>query len=402
MKVTKSLDLSVLRPRTANAWPGRALAPVLLLTSCLLCGGAEPDRAAPAPAQNPVLPGQHATPTAPDTIPHSPLIQQIRWAPTNTIRRAARGSDNWPLTWADDDALYGAYGDGNGFEPFESTKLSLGFVRIDGSPQDFRGQNLRALSLRTVGDGAKGRKASGLLCAGGVIYLWTRNVNNSRLTWSPDHGATWACAAWPFTNSFGCPTFLNFGKNNAGARDEFAYIYSPDGDSAYRTADQIVLARAPVVHLSDRQAYEFFAGVDSANRPRWTLDLAERRGVLAQPGRCYRSSVTWNRVLRRYLLVQTVPSPDSRDRTGTIDTRFTGGLAVYDAPEPWGPWTTVYFTERWDVGPGDTASFPAKWISEDGLTLHLVFSGDDSFSVRQATLVLAPKGSGPTGATQSP
>jgi hypothetical protein len=96
--------------------------------------------------------------------------------------------------------------------------------------------------------------------------------------------------------------------------------------------------------------------------------------------------------------VQTVPGPDSRDRTGTIDTRFTGGLAVYDAPEPWGPWTTAYFTERWDVGPGDTASFPAKWISENGLTLHLVFSGDDSFSVRQATLVLAPKGSGPTTA----
>ena len=38
------------------------------------------------------------------------------------------------------------------------------------------------------------------------------------------------------------------------------------------------------------------------------------------------------------------------------DTRFEGGFGIYDAPEPWGPWTTVFFTEKWDVGPGETAN----------------------------------------------
>jgi hypothetical protein len=80
---------------------------------------------------------------------------------------------------------------------------------------------------------------------------------------------------------------------------------------------------------------------------------------------------------------------NSRDPAGKIDTRFKGGLAIYDAPEPWGPWSTAFFTNEWDVGPGDSASFPSKWISSDGKTLHLVFSGEDSFSVRQATLILA-------------
>ena len=70
------------------------------------------------------------------------------------------------------------------------------------------------------------------------------------------------------------------------------------------------------------------------------------------------------------------------NRTGN----FAGGLAVFDAPEPWGPWTTVYYTNRWDVGPGESASFPSKWISADGRTLHLIFSGEDCFSVRRATL----------------
>src|SRR4030095_8365293 len=94
-------------------------------------------------------------------------------------------------------------------------------------------------------------------------------------------------------------------------------------------------------------------------------------------GNCYRSHITYNAGLKRYLWCQTGRG---------ADTRFAGGFAIYDAPEPWGPWTTVFRTDAWDVGPGESASFPAKWMSADGRTVHLVFSGDDSFSVRAATL----------------
>jgi hypothetical protein len=89
--------------------------------------------------------------------------------------------------------------------------------------------------------------------------------------------------------------------------------------------------------------------------------------------------------LRRYLWVQIIPGTEGKK----ADTRFEGGFAVYDAPEPWGPWTTVYFTEKWDVGPGETASFPTKWMSGDGKTLYLVFSGDDDFAIRKASLTVA-------------
>jgi hypothetical protein len=62
------------------------------------------------------------------------------------------------------------------------------------------------------------------------------------------------------------------------------------------------------------------------------------------------------------------------------------GFGIFDAPEPWGPWTTVSSVPRWDVEPGESASFPTKWMSTDGLTVHLVFSGGDSFNVRRAVL----------------
>lgn len=101
------------------------------------------------------------------------------------------------------------------------------------------------------------------------------------------------------------------------------------------------------------------------------------------------------RVLKRHLCWQQIPQPAGAKDRG--DTRFTGGFAVYDAPEPWGPWTTAFFTEQWDVGPGEHGDFPAKWMSKDGRTLHLVFSGDDCFSIRQATITLNPnRGSNPS------
>ena len=70
------------------------------------------------------------------------------------------------------------------------------------------------------------------------------------------------------------------------------------------------------------------------------------------------------------------------------DARFSGGFGIFDAPEPWGPWTTVFYTEAWDVGPGESSSLPTKWMSADGQTVYLVFSGDDNFSVRKGTLRL--------------
>jgi len=144
----------------------------------------------------------------------------------------------------------------------------------------------------------------------------------------------------------------------------------------------------PAARLGDRASYEFFAGVDENRRVKWSGDIGQREGVCAYPGHVYRVRVTYNPALNAIYLVEPVPTPVSRDRAGKLDTRFAGGLAVFDAPEPWGPWTNVFFTDQWDVGPGDSASFPSKWLSEDGRTLNLVFSSGDSFSVRRAALSL--------------
>lgn len=320
-----------------------------------------------------------AVPHAVAPYPPSRRIVGIDWAPAATIVRQASGSDNWPLTWADDDSLYTAYGDGWGFEPKVPKKLSLGLAKIVGGPEGFNGINIRSPTGEQIGDGSKGKKASGMLMVDGRLYMWVRNAGNSQLAWSDDHAQTWTWSDWRFTSSFGCPTFLHFGRNYTGARDDYVYAYSFDSDSAYRPADGMVLARVPKRRVTDRAAYDFFGGLDPDGNPLWTKDIAQRQPVFRHPGRCYRSGISYNQPLKRYLWCQTIPGGD---------TRFEGGFAVYDAPEPWGPWTTVFCTEKWDVGPGESSSIPTKWISAHGKMIHLVFSGDDSFSVRRATLVV--------------
>jgi CubicO group peptidase (beta-lactamase class C family) len=320
-----------------------------------------------------------AAPVAP-----SPLITRIKWAPKEQIIRSASGSDNWPMTWADDGHLYTAYGDGWGFEPKVEKKLSLGLARVEGRPPDIRGINIRSEQAERTGQGAHGAKASGMLMVDGVLYMWARNTGNSQLAWSKDHGKTWTWADWKWTTSFGCPTFLNFGKNYAGARDCFVYVYSFDSETAYDAADRMVLARAAQDRVTERAAYEFFTRLDSEGNPRWTKNIDERGAVFSHPARCYRTGITYNAALKRYLWCHTYP-----ESTHSGGPRFQGGLGIYDAPEPWGPWTCVYHTNQWDVGPGETSSFPTKWMAEDGRTLHLVFSGDDHCSVRQAQLTVS-------------
>jgi hypothetical protein len=311
------------------------------------------------------------------THPPSPVIRGITWAPVSSIIRKAKGSDNWPMTWADDDALYTAYGDGNGFQPFVKEKLSMGLAKITGNPPDFEGVNLRSPTAEAKGDGKKGRKASGMLMVDGVLYQLVRNTANAQLGWSTDHSATWTWADWKFTTSFGCPSFINFGKNYAGARDSYVYIYSQDQDSAYERADRMVMARVPKDKIRDFASYEYFVTISTLLQPVWTRDIGQRGGVFTNPSRCYRSSLSYNAGLKRYLWCQT---------GGGSDTRFAGGFTIYDASEPWGPWTVAYHTDQWDTGPGEMMHLPPKWMSNDGRTVHLVFSGDDHFSVRQGTV----------------
>jgi hypothetical protein len=321
--------------------------------------------------------------------PPSPVIKETVWASTNTLIRKALDGDNWPVTWASDGALYTTWGVGTGFEPKVEKKLSCGFARVMGMPPDFAGENVRS-PAEQLGQGRDGLKGWGILGVEDVLYLWFGHADKkggqSRLAWSRDRARTWTFADWTFAE-FGLLGFVNYGRGYDGARDEFVYAYSHDGPQADTPADRFILLRAPKEQLAQRAAWEFFAGIEPSGLPAWSRDINQRRAVFENRDGCLRSAITYNAGLRRYLWWQQIPQPPGHPDRG--DTRFNGGFAIYDAPEPWGPWTTAYFAAKWDVGPGEHGDFPAKWMSENGRNAWLVFSGDDAFSVRQAQFTVA-------------
>jgi CubicO group peptidase (beta-lactamase class C family) len=308
--------------------------------------------------------------TAQAPYPPSPVIRTATFG--KEILRSAIDSDNWPLTWADDDAQYTSYGDGFGFDPPLEKKLGMGFARVLGGPENYRGVNLRSDAERT-GNGARSPKASGILMVDGVLYLWVRNVGNAQLLWSQDRGQTWH---WGFKleTSFGSPCFLNFGRNYAGARDGFVYAYSQDGPSAYGSDNALVLARVPKNRIRERAAWEFYERLDDGGHPVWTADITRRGEVFSYPANCNRVDVVYDAGIRRYLMA--------------LGYDHAGGWGLFDAPEPWGPWTTILH-RQWDVADTHGYRLPAKWISAGGLTMTLVFSGVkpfDAFCTRALTL----------------
>lgn len=295
-------------------------------------------------------------------VPYSETLAGAWFAPSSTVHCRAEGSDNWPITWGTDGRLFTAYGDGWGFEPFVEEKLSLGFATVLGLPPHFLGENLRAPTGEQKGDGRAGGKASGVLAVDGTLYMLVRNLANARLAWSEDGGRTWTWGS-RFEESFGSPTFLQFGRGYEGARDDYVYIYSQDGPSAYEPSDTVVLARVHRERIRERASWEFFAGRDETGAPRWSSAMAERRPLFEDPGGCLRSEVVYGAGLDRYLMA--------------LGADFEGGWGLYEAPEPWGPWSTVYRTSRWDVGDTHSYRLPTPWISDEGRTLHLVYSGID-------------------------
>jgi len=299
----------------------------------------------------------------------------------STHRKLAPGSDNWPITWADDGHQYTCWGDGGGFGGTNSKgRVSLGFARVEGDADNYKGVNVWG-GFGAPHSATFGGKSYGILSVDGVLYAWwgpgsgSTFCRETRVLKSTDHGKSWMKSDWRFTKQdelYG-GTLCNFGRDYADARDEYVYSYFPRGTKwAINKPGKVDLARVHKTRIIDRDAYEFFAGFDGQGTPKWTVDVAARRAVFEDPNGVRTASVSFNRGLGRYLLTTEHTQP------------ATGNLAIFDAPEPWGPWTTVAYYENWHNLKGTISFyFSSKWFSEDGKQFTMVFTDRDHWATVQ-------------------
>lgn len=333
------------------------------------------------------------------------VITEVVFDWSSHDRRAA-GSDNWPITWADDNHQYTSWGDGGGFGGTSSDgRVSLGVARIEGTAASYQGINVFG-GKNSENVATFPGKSYGILSVDGTLYMWVMVENQyfreSELYWSTNHGATWTNSGWKFANlnsAFSVPTFLNFGKDYQGARDNYVYLYAPGEkplSPRFNSADAIDLARVPKQQITDRDAHEFFAGLNGNGEPQWTTDISQRVPVFEDQGRVHWTiGVSYNPGLDRYLLFNnTRPNPSQSSSTPT-------DLEIYEAPEPWGPWTLIKSFPNWNSIAYTFSYYLApKWISADGRDFTLVFSGtgtNDSWNTVRGTFVTTgPDNSPPT------
>ena len=327
-----------------------------------------------------------AQPGAP--YPASQVITGISFDWTSHIRLAP-GSDNWAITWADDNHQYTSWGDGGGFGGTNSNgRVSLGVGRVEGMASVYTGFNVWGGFNRENPSQFPG-KSRGIISIAGTLYMWrcgdastTTAYDFQELYSSTDHGATWVFTGVRFDpasfpgadDGFFCPTFLQFGQDYAGARDGFVYMYAPEIQTAafnVHTPGQITLMRVPIAGLSNPAQYQFFTGLDLAQNPLWSTNASARQPVFQDvTNGVMFTSVSYNPGLGRYLLI-------------TNHSQFgNGNIGIYDAPEPWGPWTTVFFDPDFGTPNIEDSTFfwnfSNKWLSGSGLDFVLVFTGTNT------------------------
>ena len=309
----------------------------------------------------------------------------------STRRVMAEGSDMWPITWADDGNLYTCYGDGGGFGGTDTLgRGSFGVARVEGGREDYRGINVAG------GEGAPhpspfSGKGVGIIALGNTLYLWRAGDASSitefkfsELWRSDDLGANWRPTGVRFSKKdgdfagadegFHNPAFCQYGRGNTGARDDYVYLYAPDTIDAsswyVQVPGRISLFRVLRSRIESKADYEFFAGTGADGGPLWTKVPSQRKPAWSDPvNGTHRMAVSYNPVLKRYLLT-------------TVTINRHGWMSIYDAPEPWGPWThvhTEFRPERWGTLT-ILFSFVNKWLSPDGRDFVMVYAKNDHWA----------------------
>jgi hypothetical protein len=383
----------------------------------------------------------------------SPYIESMTfdWAGAYT---EPNGSDLWPVTWAEDGNVYTFFGDGGGFGGDNRRgRVSFGISRITAPPP------LTSQTAKNVYGGYQAEhpstldgKAGSLIAVGRDFYtiggLWDpdelRGVQGhksgapkrNQLGFSKGNPHSWQAAPWSFctpqspAGNFCASGFINYGRGNRGAPRGYVYLFgvansaeywagddgpevaaeqgrkaaSPDATASATTANTY-LARVSKRHVLQRGEYEYFAGLDSRGRPTWTRDQQHMQPVFTDRGAGLEGA-SYVSQIGRYIATAQGP--------------YIGQTSFYDAPQPWGPWTTISYN---NIDPQSSAGGWANlgkagggslgvhivnaWTSRNGLSLWMTYSSDgrappdalfppagtmlDSFNLVQAQLVLRPE-----------
>jgi len=371
-------------------------------------------------------------------IPPYPKSEYIIDAQFEKYRYHQGVGDMWPLTWGMDDNIYTAGGD--------NRSNAMNFWRVKGEPGAWRGIYQDGWALDCINElpldpieyckdprvhRTMGLKPAGLLDIRGTLFFavscqnygvsadkygydisnyteehfFNRQTNiNGWIIVSRDYGKTWQKDATPmdfFTGRLASCHFLQFGKGYKDTRgDGYVYAYfnaSDESKSYWENGDYMLLGRVPAGHwficleMLNRQSWEFYIGMDENNNTIWSKDDNEAIPVFRYNKMTGENHVSYNKDIKRYILgnygfVDEEVRPRPNHQGIWPESALRSQLTLYEAPEPWGPWSLFYQDDNWGTYGNYQPSFPTKWMYNNGRTMWMVSSGtfdDYNFCVQR-------------------
>lgn len=326
-----------------------------------------------------------ATTSAPSTgspYPPSTVLASPELATHFTV---GEGSDMWPFTWHTLTDQYSAWGDGTGCDAF-GDDVFWGIARVTGNPPGITCTELAMSPPR--GDFSQqetftNKKIMSIVSNGGSTLYgfwvspgdgWTAHHPMSSHTngasWSFDNATVLFDAV---TDGVTGPYFIQFGPGYTGVPSPldstyfYFYLtqvrtYAANFQAGTQGPNQY-LCRAPRATAFTRSTYECVTAINASNVPTWG-PFANRIPVFVHHADTtewwFGLSTTYHPGLGRY-----------------VASAVTGvnKLGIFDAPTPWGPWTTMYYSDAFIDGVQKmTPLFPQKWMTGTS-SMWMVLSG---------------------------
>ena len=353
-----------------------------------------------------------------------------------------RFADTWYPSWAADGNLYSPWTDGSVHGEFSSSDAifpdtnSFGsFKVITGKATTgqavLMGDDPQKLTVKSLGifqsDPAPygGRYPCGSLIYQGIWYYGTyclspagqTTYGNTVYNWpwlgplvgfriSKDYGKTWTetphtpaksllgeTGMWGHPVKIGAPHFVDFGKELEHSPDGMAYLVAQGASMddpkprfenlSWITADQVYLIRvkpSPET-MNDPKSYEFFAGHNAEGKPVWTRKFGEIKPLLEWNNNMGCVTATYFPGIKRYLMCIT----DGGNTCARMHTY------LLESERMTGPWKVVTYMKNF----GEQAYFvnlPSKFISADGKTAWLCYSGNFAPNWNNEKIMVNPPG----------
>jgi len=322
-------------------------------------------------------------------FPQSKLIKGIEWQ-GDRIPYPERDiwGDTYPMTWADDDRIYTSSGDPGWGESIDGLDIET----FDGGPENYKITKINHMN-DYKGFGGNGPKPSGMICVRGNLYFAFQNFYGLQAPPFSDvcqHGSDaviiasnslptiWKGISWTpaFSNiteptfpgyKFGGPAFINFGKDNENARDDYVYAVSSD---QWDNGSNLRIGRVPNDRIIRRDSWEWVCSFDMFGQPAWSSDLNESIPVLSAHRSLGLPEMVYLASIERYLLFIWKLHKDFSPYDGT-------DLIIFESPEPWGSFSLVHYEKYWEGKEFNPycPRLPLKWIEPDGINCWLQFSG---------------------------